>query len=175
MSETSETDAILRRIRERALATEAVSAATASTIASQHDEISRICNQTENVQQELKLTDRIIQGIDSWTGKFRNFFTSSDQPEPATDQQRTFDLASGAKRNTPSSGSSQHHSTDPLDEVEASLSTIKQRSLAISESIKRQNEMLETANSKMDSSKESLASQNRRISNRCNRLVFKIF
>ena len=167
MSVDTELEATLARIRRVQAEVEETSDRTATVISRQSDDLAAIAASAETVERNTSVSGRIIRGLESWTGRFKNFLEQSSKSKSAARQasaESPLGEASTVKQEKALVCSESFTVDDSLDAISASLGRMKSKSLAISEDIRRQDVTLESTSERVVRSVSALKDHHKRIS-----------
>jgi hypothetical protein len=152
-------DATLRRIRDIQAQMEVTADRTSAVIHRQGEEIGAIALSAESVERTTSISARIVRGLESWSGRIRNFFDTPSSVASGSEAAAVQSQTSMERRSK-----TEGEEEDALDEISASLGRLKERSLMVSSEIRRQNEQLESSvMPSVDRSVNVLQSQQKRI------------
>jgi hypothetical protein len=145
----------LQRIRQVQSELETTSDATSQIIHQQGEDVDRIAHSSSRVEHNVSLSSRLVRGLESFSGRVANFFSSPPQP-PKT-------LVNNPTASSSHSTSQPNSSEDPLDSISLSLGRLKEKSTRISQEIERQNASLEKSSTSVEGSVSTLRAQHKKI------------
>ena len=148
----------IKNIRRLAAESEDLSQQTCEKLNEQGEAISRFSQSANNVEENLKVSSKLIKGIQSFGGRMSGWWSDvwESKPASANPQVNSFVKDQETIPNETRSYSSVGED-EALDEISKSLNRMKERALLISSSIREQNSTLSKVTNQVDVAREKVS------------------